>query len=205
MSRKLIVDETVPVEIVTDNDSNNKINELIGFLHKAGIDVLSTILREMFNCRITNLKNSGVALEKRRRIAIDAILCERALNNDETKANTIIEKYFAVKPKKEKNNDWLEKFEVGEEVLIYHSHDFIKGRINKINKNSLTIELFAYSVIIDEEAIKNQTHGYNRLIWHNHINNKVIRYNTDGIVKKGESKYYDELFIEGKRSVDYGY
>lgn len=203
MSVELIIDETIPEEVF---NTTNNVSKLTEKLHKAGIDVLATILREAFHCRITNLKNSRVELEKRRKIAIDAILCEKALNNDETKANAIIEKYFADKPKKEKNNSWLEKFEVDEQVLVYNSHisSYIKGQIQKINKNSITIQLFASIEVDDEEAMKNQTYGYNRLIWQNFSSGKVIKYNKEGIIKKGENNWSDELFIEGKRSVDYG-
>ncbi len=198
MSIEFIIDESVPVEIISH------VSILTEKLNKAGIDVLATILKQEFNCRITNLKNSRVALEKRRQIAIDAILCEKALNNDGQRALTILETYFADKPKKIRNNDWLNKFEVGEEVLVYEGYIYRKGIINKINKSSLLISLYGYETQHDLDAITNQTHGTDKLIWYNFISKTIIKHNNNYIRKKGESEYYDKIFIEGKRDVDYG-
>jgi hypothetical protein len=53
-------------------------------------------------------------------------------------------------------------------------------------------------------AIENQTLGYDRLVWDNFTNDSQVIYSKDNIVKKGQHKWGDETFIEGKRSVDYG-
>ncbi len=198
MSVTLIVDESVPVEIIS------YVSILTEKLHNSGIDVLAKILKQEFNCHITNLKNTRVPLEKRREVAINALLSSRALNNNESKAKNILQTYFAPKPKIIKNNDWLNKFNVGEEVLVYLNYILRKGRISKINKQSLTIDLYGYSVITDLDAMKNQTYGTNKLVWNDTIDKTIIRHNDNDIVQKGECEYLDKLFVEGERSVDYG-
>lgn len=176
---------------------------LIKKLETAGIDKLISIYGEQFNNRFTNMKSSKIPLEKRRTLIITKIM--EAVTKNEIH-NKIIDIYFAEKQKEEKPKDeWMSNFVIGEEVLIagkYTWNPNRKGIIAKINKKSVSIELFAYEESDFIPSFENRDYGYKKLIWGTHTDYKQVIYDKNLIIKKGE--HLDEEFIEGKRPVDYG-
>jgi len=178
-------------------------------IRNAGIPTLVSIYKEQFNRRISNMNASSIPLEKRKSLIVGKIL--EKCDTIEIK-KIIMDTYFTKKEKEEKDVSWLNNFVVGEEVLImgakaqgkYSRTITRKGLIQKINKTSVSVRLFAYTEIDDMNAIENQTWGYNRLVWDNFTNDSQVIYSKDNIVKKGECKYRDEELIEGKKMVDYG-
>ena len=77
--------------------------------------------------------------------------------------------------------------------------------ILKKNQSSLTVVLYLYNVISDDNAVINQTYGTDRLVWIAPYGQKKIIRSRDTIIKHGEDPYYDMLFLEGKKNVDYGW
>ena len=186
---------------------------LIKKLDFAGIDTMVSIYGNIFKRKISNMKASSIPLEKRRNLIITKILEAVIKSDDELISKKIIETYFAEKPKQEKPvADWVTDFVVGEEVIITLAPQqqkrgmkiHRKGKIIKINKKSVSVELFAYNEIDDKNALKNQTYGYNKLVWASFTNDKMVIFTRNMLVKKGDNNRTDEEFVEGKRSVDYG-
>lgn len=185
--------------------SNNDI--LIEKLNNAGIDKLVKILGEQFKRRITNIKSSSIALDKRRNLIISKILENVIKSSDENIAEKIINLYLTDEPKTIQDTEWCNDFKVGEEVLVWQGkrcRELIKGVIQKINKDSVTLNLYNYITILDDYAIQNQTYGYTRYVWTSLSREKTIIRTRDRLYKKNES-CWDEYFVEGKRSVDYGW
>jgi hypothetical protein len=178
-------------------------------IKNAGIPTLVSIYGEQFKRRISNMNASSIPLEKRKNLITKKIL-EKCTTIEIKK--TIMDTYFTKKEKKQKDASWINDFVVGEEVLVlntkpqtkYSRNITRKGLIQKINKTSVSVRLYGYNEIDDDNALKHQTHGYNRLIWWNFTNDSQVIYSKSALVKKGDCEYYDEQFIEGKRSVDYG-
>jgi hypothetical protein len=189
---------------------------LIQKLDNAGIDKLVSIYGEQFKRRLTNMKASSIPLEKRKNLIITKILECVVKSDDNTLSQKIIDTYFPVKEKKEKPvPTWINDFVVGEEVMLkfapqdkqfsnIYTKIHRKGKVLKINKKSISVGLFGYDDIDDMDAIKNQTYGFNKLVWLNFINGKMVVFNRNEIVKKGEMAWIDEEFIVGKRRVDWG-
>lgn len=181
-------------------------HKLIKKLNKTGIDTLVKILKGQFKRGFSNMKSSSIPLEKRRNLIITTILkCSKPSNIDD-----ILKLYYAEKDKTkiEKDCSWVNNYSVGEELLgrtgeygIY----FRKAKVVKINKSSITIGLYYYNQIDDDDAARNQTYGNHRLIWGNFINDKKIIYNKDQLIKQTDFKDWNKkIFIEGKKSCDYG-
>jgi hypothetical protein len=186
---------------------------LIKKLDTAGIDTMVSIYGNIFKRKISNMKASSIPLEKRRNLIITKILEAVVKSDDKLISKKIIETYFAEKPKQEKPvADWVTDFVVGEEVIITLAPQqqkrgmkiHRKGKIIKINKKSVSVELFAYNEIDDKNALENQTYGYNKLVWASFTNDKMVIFARNMLVKKGDNNRTDEEFVEGKRSVDYG-
>jgi len=104
---EFIIDESVPVEIIVAPSVapiEGQIEKLAPYypailavkLETASIDVLVKILKE-FRCRITNIKNPRVPLEKRKDIAINAIMSSNGLNDNKETAKRLLETYFVKK------------------------------------------------------------------------------------------------------------
>jgi len=101
----------------------------------------------------TRLMNATYTpLEQRKRFIKSRILngCESP-----TKHAEIMEKEFQVKPRAEKNYDWLQDFAVGEEVIVRkienkslacHLAKNVKGVVRKIGK-TIQVELYQYGWI----------------------------------------------------------
>ena len=104
---------------------------------------------------------------------------------------------------------WIAAFSVGEQVLVNGCGEFRrirqKGVVDKVNKTSVTVNLFRYTEIRDQGALRNQTHGIDRLIWSDTFDAKKAVKSRKNIIKKGESVYSDVEFVEGRNFVDYGY
>lgn len=186
---------------------------LLQKLNTAGIDTMVSIYGNIFKRKISNMKASSIPLEKRRNLIITKILEALVKSDDDTLSKKIIETYFAEKPKQEKPvADWVTDFVVGEEVIITLAPQqqkrgmkiHRKGKIIKINKKSVSVELFAYNEIDDKNALNNQTYGYNKLVWASFTNDKMVIFARNMLVKRGDNNRTDEEFVEGKRSVDYG-
>lgn len=180
-------------------------------LQKAGIPTLVSIYGEQFKRKLTNMNASSIPLQKRKDRIIAKII-ERCVTDEI--CQTIFETYFAKKEKPQKDASWLNDFVVDEEILVlnakqqdartYSKTIKRKGKIVKINKTSISVRLYAYTEIDDENAIVNQTHGTNKLKWCNFTNDSQVIYTRNSIIKKGEYRCYDEMFVEGEKSVDYG-
>ena len=208
MPRKLIIESDSEDELEFDNDI------LLKKLDEAGIDKLVSIYADKFKRRITNMKSSRIPLEKRKNLIITKILEAVVRSENENISKEILDTYFSEKEKKEKETpSWLNDYLVGEEVFILSAKPQDRGRyvnrkaiISKINKKSISVRLYGYNEIDDLNAIQNQTHGYNRLVWWDFTNDSQIMYNNRNIIKKENlTGRYAEEFIEGKRSVDYGW
>lgn len=185
---------------------------LISKLDGAGIDKLVTIYGNEFKRRITNMKASSIPLEDRRKLITKKIL-EAVVTADDTVAlsQKILDTYFVEKKREEKNVEWLNEFQVGEEILVYTPYkDYHATNIwqlavvNKINKKTISVSLYGYDEVHDNDAVRNQTYGNNRLIWNKSPINQTKKVVSDrrSIIKKGANM--DHRFTEGLRSVDYG-
>jgi len=178
-------------------------HKLIEKLKDTGIDTLVKILRGQFKRGFTNMKSSSIPLEERRNLIITTILkCSKQSNNE----NDILKLYYAEKDNKECS--WVNNYSIGEELLCRTGEYGIRSRkakVVKINKSSITVGLYYYNQINDDNACRNQTYGNHRLIWGNFINDKKIIYNERYLIKQNEFSQYELLqFIEGKKSCDYG-
>jgi hypothetical protein len=187
---------------------------LLKKLDKAGIDKLVSIYGDKFKLRITNMKCTSIPLEKRKNLIIIKILEQIVKSENENISREILDTYFSEKEKKEKDTpSWLNDYVVGEEVFILSAKPQDRGSyvnrkavISKINKKSLSVRLYGYDEINDVDAIQNQTYGYNRLVWWDFTNDSQIMYDNRNIIKKENlTGRYAEEFIEGRRSVDYGW
>jgi uncharacterized protein YkvS len=163
------------------------------------------IYGEQFKRRITNIKSSRIHIGKRLTLIRNKILEEVSKNPDKSIAQNILDKYFQKKEVAKKDASWVGDFKKGEEVLIVGRRMTRKGVVKKINKTSVSVDLFHYSEIDDMCALENQTYGKNRLIWSSWTDKSQVIYSRDGIIKKGQETYYDEEFLEGERRVDYGW
>jgi hypothetical protein len=204
----LIVESDSEVE----NEFANDI--LLKKLDEAGIDKLVSIYGDKFKRRISNMKCSRIPLEKRKNLIIKKILEAVVKSENENISKEILDSYFAEKQKKEMETpSWLNDYVVGEEVFILSAkpqdkagYQNRKAIISKINKKSISVRLYGYDEIDDVNAIQNQTYGYNRLVWWDFTNDSQIMYDNRNIIKKENlTGRYAEEFIEGKRSVDYGW
>ena len=148
----------------------------------------------------------SIPLEKRRNLIITTILkCSKQSN-----INDILKLYYAEKDKTkiEKDCSWVNNYSIGEQLLgrtgeygIYSR----KAKVFKINKSSITIQLYSYTQIDDDDAARNQTYGKHRLIWDTFINDKKIIYDKHQLIKQADFNEWDlKIFIEGEKSCDYG-
>jgi len=99
---------------------------------------LSDIFSKYFQHRNKNANKSSIPLEDRKNGIKRGIIkrCEKT----PTRYAEIMENEFQVKPKKEKNYDWLNVFFVGEEVFV-NRKDLRRGKITKITKTSILVLL----------------------------------------------------------------
>jgi hypothetical protein len=99
---------------------------------------LSDIFAKYFQRRFININKSSIPLEDRKNGIKSKIIkrCEKT----PTRYGEIMENEFQVKPKKEKNYDWLNVFFVGEEVFV-NRKDLKRGKITKITKTSILVLL----------------------------------------------------------------
>ena len=198
----------IETPVIYDNDI------LLAKLDKAGLDILINILKDTFKCRISNMKSSSIPLQKRRDLIIKTILEHIVKSPDETLSRKILDTHFPEKVSIKRDASWLDEFEVDEILLVYSNHDhaYIKARILKINKASLTVKMYSYTKILDTDAIQNQTYGNHRLVWenpedqilHQTYDTKCLR-SRNGFLKFGESKWRDDEFVEGKQRCDFGH
>lgn len=204
----LIIESDSEEEKEYDNDI------LLKKLDEAGIDKLVSIYGDKFKRRISNMKCSRIPLEERKNLIVKKILEQVVKSENENISREILDTYFSEKEKKEKESpSWLNDYVVGEEVFILSAKSQGRGSyvnrkavISKINKKSLSVRLYGYNEIDDLNAIKNQTYGYNRLVWFGFTNDSQIMYDNRNIIKKENlTGLYAEEFIEGRRSVDYGW
>lgn len=210
MSKDIVVCEVLKKKISNYAYENVIKNILIELIKKAGIDTLHLICKEQFDFKIKRqfLKNTRIPIEKRREFIINGLSKKIQASNIE-KIKKTIEKYFPKKEKKIKTEtdvNWLNDFQLGEEVLIrqkYFHQPHLKGYIHKINKKSVTVNLFKYK---EKENTKKscQDYTYYRLIWEPEIDKKVVIFSRDNLIKKGECVSYDKEFIEGEYSIDWG-
>lgn len=197
----------VKIELIEIPDTTDNIrDELEKKLNSASIDTLVEIFRTEFKSRITNMKCSSIPLEKRKNIIITKILeAASKTNNDIDKK--IIDTYFFPQIK---NTEWVNDFVVGEEVLFHRGtthgwHSvYVKAKVMKINKSSISIRLFHYKVVIDENAYENQTYGYNKMVWDNFTDERKIVYQRGALKKYGEIEIYNKYFTQGEYFADYG-
>jgi len=194
----------LPKEVVNIIDTLS--NEVIPphfskLLEGSSIDKLCDIYK-IFGRFLTNMKCSSNPLELRKAKIISCI--ERELNkidNPTTLVDKIIKNHFT---KKTKNIDWVNEFVVGEEVLLF-TGSYKKGIIKKINTKSVSVSMYAYDTIDDNNAWVNQTVGKTRLIWKPEITGSKVVYHHKNLKKRGEvNGAFDRYFLEGERSVDYG-
>ena len=204
----LIIESDSEEEKEYDNDI------LLKKLDEVGIDKLVSIYGDKFKRRISNMKCSRIPLEERKNLIVKKILEQVVKSENENISREILDTYFSEKEKKEKESpSWLNDYVVGEEVFILSAKSQGRGSyvnrkavISKINKKSLSVRLYGYNEIDDLNAIKNQTYGYNRLVWFGFTNDSQIMYDNRNIIKKENlTGLYAEEFIEGRRSVDYGW
>lgn len=180
-----------------------------------GIDKLVEILA-LWNRKITNIKSSSIPLEKRKELIINTIRKVMSQKPNH-KHFLVINTYFAPKEKTQpKVDESISNYKVGDIVLHninkYRSK-YILAKVTKINEKSITIQLDTYREIEDENAMRNQTFGETRLIWHQMFNgDKVVVRQPKYLISKescleesGINRYYLRLFEEGAQSCDYGY
>ena len=105
-----------------------------------------------------------------------------------------------IKIKKEKPKvEWVNEFEIGEEVLVHIEGKYIKSVVKKINKTSVSVNLYDYNIIYCYD-------GCNRLIWLDITNEVKTKFSREGIIKKGQEEYNrDNSFIEGSYRTDYNF
>jgi len=158
--------------------------------------------------RMSNLKRADVSqleeIIKKYDIDIETFSIDRKntmkqekQQNNKTKTEDVLKK--------------LLKFNVGEDVLYYTNYQtdydrfYVKCRIMKINKKSITIQKYCSVKDIkrDNEILRNQTYGYVNHTWTDELLTKkcVVR-DVEQLKKRGS--YLDDYFVNGELSVDYG-
>jgi len=192
-----------------DKNAGDEYSTLVDSLHSAGIDKLVKILRNEFSRRLTNMKCCKIRLDTRKNTIVAKILEHVKIGDQDKLTASIMATYFAPKEKVPPGEAlWITSFSVGEIVLVNGCGEFRrirqKGVVDKVNKTSVTVNLFRYTEIHDDYAARNQTHGSNRLMWLDTFDAKKVVKSRRNIVKKGECIYYDSQFIEGLHRVDYG-
>lgn len=174
-------------------------------LYSASIDTLIHIYQKEFGRRFSNMKCSSIPLEKRKKTIITGILKQV---NTQDLSRKIMTTYFE-EPKKEKATpSWIQEFVVGDEVLVnvgthWSSSKRIKSVVTKINAKSVTVRLYAYRTIDDDNAFRNQTYGKDRLIWTELSTETKTLFSRHDLIKRGEYSFYDNLFVEGEHDVDF--
>ena len=178
-------------------------------LTKLGIEPLTTILRYNFGGRFTNIKNSNISLEYRKKCLIKTIyktLQKKASKN----VYENICGYFSKKTKKIKTFD--ESIQVGDEVVFKKKgswNPYLAGVVTKISekRTSMIIKAYDYRYERDIDAIKNQTHGqdkyyYDKTKFRCGINK--IRASETVATEKINKWLWDVYKDAGAVSVDYG-
>jgi len=171
---------------------------------------LSGIFEKYFQRRHKNMNKSSIPLEDRKYGIKKGIIkrCEIT----PTKYAEIMESEFQVKPKVEKNYDWLRDFAVGEEVLVKTNKKSVKrkGVIRKIGK-TIQVELYHCERITCGE-LRGCPFDYNTLLWMR-VDRlrwletfcvKITVYNRNTICKRGDNVSFDALFDEGVISHHFG-
>jgi hypothetical protein len=187
---------------VYDNDI------LLTKLDSAGLDVMINILKNTFKSKVSNMKDTRIPLEKRRNLLIKIILENIVRSTDVTLSKKILDTYFQKKVSIKRDVSWINDFVVGEIVLVRRSdgrNGFLKAKIVKINKTTLSVKMYHYTTITDKDALINQTYGTDRLIWGDCLGEIKNCYSSSRIIKLGQGNgALDDQFIEGKCRVDYG-
>ena len=199
-----------PAAAAAVDTPSDEYSTLVDSLHSAGIDKLVKILRNEFSRRLTNMKCCKIRLDTRKNTIVAKILEHVKIGDQDKLTASIMATYFAPKEKVPPSEAlWITSFSVGEIVLVRGCGKFRrirqKGVVDKVNKTSVTVNLFRYTEIRDQGALRNQTHGMDRLIWSDTFDAKKVVKSRMNIIKKGESVYSDVEFVEGRNFVDYGY
>jgi hypothetical protein len=104
-----------------------------------------------------------------------------------------------------KDDTWVLKYTVGQEVLYKKDHYitsfYRKGIITKINKCSVGVRLYNYTTIIDEGLINNRTAGYNRLQWEG-LSSECVTVYTETKIATQHDVYVGEEMVLGKKWFD---
>ena len=189
-------------------DNKDLVEDVKSCLMKASIDTLCSMLRKEFKKGFTNMKCASIPLEKRKEVLVKSILNECEKN--EKDINLLVVEHLNKKKitSSDKNYEWINEFEVGEEIIVNVSKGRwtfkkVKAVVKKINKCGISVNCYNYDTITDYAALRNQTIGKTRLIWTDlQTKTKVIQ-SRHNIYKRGE--FYDDMFNEGWVEVDYGY
>jgi hypothetical protein len=157
------------------------------------IPVLTKIYMKYFNIKVTNVNNSKVPLETRKKLLTEGIVikCEQ----NPRKYDEIMETEFKVKPQY-----WTENYEIGDVVLALEGVRM--GKVQYRHKSSIKIALFAFE---DEDVVKvNTTYHYRR--WKPEIDKVITIKKRSGVTSRKElsSRYtpsyrwhYDNIFETG--------
>jgi len=157
------------------------------------IPVLSKIYSKYFNIKVTNINNSKVPLESRKKLLTEGIIikCEQ----NPRKYDEIMETEFKVKPQY-----WTENYEIGDVVLALEGVRM--GKVQYRYKSSIKIALFDFE---DVDVVKgNTTYHYRR--WNPEIDKVITIKKRSGVTSQKElsSRYipsyrwhYDNIFETG--------
>ena len=187
---------------------------------KPSINMYVNLLADL-NKRLTNIKNSNIPIETRKKKAFELILKEvNKLDGEELqrwkdKLESVFNPQKAEKVEKVENEADFTGYEIGEDVIYYTKYNVgdreykvdVKCRIKKINKCSITLAKYKCNVDFTDErrALREQTLGKINFEWTDELRDKdiVIVKNVKQIKRK-DYILYEDMIKSTYYCVDYG-
>jgi len=179
------------------------------------------------NKQITNIKNSKISLETRKKKSFEILLkAILKLEGDELQEwidileNTFNPKEQEKEPKKEKEPMNFDGYNIGDDVIYYTNYKVVgwsdeprewtinvKCRIVKLNKSSITLQKYESDIDFTngKRALREQTHGRIYFNWTDKLlKEKVVVKNLKNIMRKiDEPLIYDDYIKQTDYYMDF--
>ena len=174
---------------------------------KPSINMYVNLLADL-NKRLTNIKNSNIPIETRKKKAFEFILKEVNKLDDEElqKWKDILENVFNPKKvEKVKVEADFTGYEIGEDVIYYTKYKVgdteykiaVKCMIKKINKCSITLAKYNCNMDFTDanRALREQTHGKIKFEWTDELRDKdnVVVKDVKQIIRRDDILYQDMI------------